>query len=123
MSIENQHKEMVKVLVKPGAEIWRTLDPDKMDLLHAALGIANEIGELVQAVKAHVIYGKPLDKENLREELGDLEFYLEQFRENPLVRLNRTDILWANLEKLNKRYKDFHYSDAAALARQDKEAG
>lgn len=111
---------MVKALVKPGAEILKTLTPDKVDLLHAAMGITTEAGELLNAVKAHVIYGKPLDHANVREETGDLEFYFEQFRKNPLVMLNRTDTLWGNLEKLKKRYAGLRYSDNAALQREDK---
>ena len=83
--IEQQHKQMVKVLVKNPAEILQALDPVKVDLLHAMLGVANEAGEILDAVKAHVIYNKPLDVSNIREELGDMEFYLEQLRTNPLV--------------------------------------
>lgn len=120
MSIENQHQEMVRALVKPGEEILKTLTAEKVDLLHAALGMANEIGELVGAVKGHVIYGKPLDMPNVIEEVGDLEFYFQQFRENPLIQLTRSKALWSNMEKLAKRYKGFRYSDQAALAREDK---
>lgn len=44
-------------------------------LIHMALGLAGEIGELLDAVKKHVIYGKPLDIVNLSEELGDDFWY------------------------------------------------
>lgn len=118
--IEQQHKQMVKVLVKNPAEILQALDPVKVDLLHAMLGVANEAGEILEAVKAHVIYNKPLNVANIREELGDMEFYLEQLRTNPLVNITRFEALKANMDKLGERYKDFKYSDKAAIDRADK---
>jgi len=121
--IEQQHKQMVKSLVKNPAEILAALDPVKVDLLHAMLGIASEAGELLDAVKAHVIYNKPLDRVNVKEELGDLEFYLEQFRTNPYMDVGREEVLRGNIEKLAKRYKDFKYTDKQAVERADKQAG
>ncbi len=120
--IEQRHVQMVKTLVKNPAEILKGLDPVKVDLLHALLGISGEAGELLDAVKGHVIYGKPLDVENFKEELGDIEFYLEQFRTNPLVNISREDTLKQNIEKLSKRYPNFMYSDESAIAREDKQA-
>jgi len=86
-------------------------------LLHAALGIAGEAGEIVDAVKKHWVYGKALDRENLIEEIGDLLFYTQA-----LARLVDVDIdgaIAANVAKLNKRYPA-GYTDAAAIARADK---
>ena len=114
---------MVKTLVKNPAEILAALDPVKVDLLHAMLGIASEAGEMLDAVKAHVIYNKPLDVANLREELGDMEFYLEQIRTNPLVDITRFEALKSNMDKLSKRYKDFKYTDQRAIERADKKDG
>lgn len=41
------------------------------DLHHAALGLLSEAGEICDALKAHQIYGKPLDITNIKEEVGD----------------------------------------------------
>src|SRR5437764_1204166 len=46
------------------------------DLLHAILGISGEAGELVDAFKKELIYGKTLDIENLKEEAGDILWYM-----------------------------------------------
>lgn len=89
-------------------------------LMHAAVGIAGEAGELLDAVKKTWAYGKPLDLDNVIEELGDLEFYMQAMRLHLL--LTRDSIIEANILKLEKRYPT-GYSDAAALARADKEAG
>jgi hypothetical protein len=58
---------------------------------------------------------------NVIEELGDLEFYMEQLRQALL--LSREETLAANIAKLSKRYEGLNYSDAAAQARADKEQG
>jgi NTP pyrophosphatase (non-canonical NTP hydrolase) len=43
---------------------------------HAQIGILTETGELADAFKRHVIYGKPLDVINLAEEVGDVLWYV-----------------------------------------------
>jgi NTP pyrophosphatase (non-canonical NTP hydrolase) len=45
-------------------------------LLHAVFGIATEAGELLDAFKKRMFYGKQLDETNLVEEFGDLFWYL-----------------------------------------------
>jgi NTP pyrophosphatase (non-canonical NTP hydrolase) len=45
-------------------------------LLHAAMGLSTESGELLDALKKHLFYRKPLDTTNLKEEMGDLFWYL-----------------------------------------------
>lgn len=45
-------------------------------LLHSGIGIATESGEFLDALKKHIFYGKPLDRTNLKEELGDLLWYV-----------------------------------------------
>jgi len=88
------------------------------NLNHMALGLAGEAGELVDAIKKHTIYGKPLDIENIKEELGDLEFYITGLR--MLLSLEPIPIIYQNMEKLSKRYASGTYSDAAAIERADK---
>lgn len=88
------------------------------NIAHMALGIAGETGEIVDAIKKNVIYDKPLDVENVIEELGDLEFYMAGLRQ--LLGISRWDTLQANIFKLQKRYAT-GYSDEAAIARADKQ--
>lgn len=92
-------------------------------VLHAAVGVAGEAGELLDAVKKCWVYNKPLDIANVLEELGDIEFYLEAFRQQleDFARqdVSRDIIISGNIEKLLKRYP-LGYSDAAAQARADK---
>lgn len=44
--------------------------------MHFVLGIHSEAGELADCVKAHVVYGKPLDLVNIKEECGDMLWFL-----------------------------------------------
>ena len=49
---------------------------------HAIWGIWGEVGELVDALKQHFVYGKETDRENLIEEVGDLLFYMVALMNN-----------------------------------------
>lgn len=113
------HSEMVKALAKNGETIAAEIDGADAHLLHMAVGVSGEAGELLDAIKKKVIYRKPLDMENVIEELGDIEFYLEGIRQG--LGITREQCLEANIAKLlGKRYKDGKYSDQAAQERADK---
>lgn len=88
-----------------------------MNLEHMVIGICGEAGEIADGIKKNSIYGKPLDLENIVEELGDIEFYLAGLRQ--MLGISRYQSLAANVRKLQARYKD-GYSDAAAIDRADK---
>lgn len=112
------HQELVTALAKPGDDIAKDIDGYKAHLLHMAIGLASEVGELLDALKRPVIYNKKWDYENLTEELGDIEFYLEGLRQG--LSIKREVTLEANISKLLKRYDSLKYSDSDALARKDK---
>jgi len=88
------------------------------DLVHAAMGISGESGELLDAIKKHVVYGKPLDRINVIEELGDLAFYMHAMMN--LLDISEQQVLQHNACKLQAWYEGLEYSDQAAQARQDK---
>ena len=114
------YEQMVDDLAKPGQAIVDGMNAKAAHILHMSIGIAGEAGELLDAIKKHVIYGKDLDLENVIEELGDLEFYMEGLR--AALCLSRKEILMANKVKLlGKRYASGTYSDSQATGRADKE--
>jgi NTP pyrophosphatase (non-canonical NTP hydrolase) len=45
-------------------------------LIHASMGLVTEAAEFQDALKKSLFYGKPLDTTNLKEEVGDLLWYL-----------------------------------------------
>ena len=103
------------------SRLIKDLGSHRDNLMHGAIGISGEAGELLDAVKKNWAYGKPLDFENILEELGDIEFYLEAFRQS--AGITREATIAHNLKKLGKRYASGNYSDAQAIARADKELG
>lgn len=76
---EQQYTELTAVT-------WNFQDKEK-DVLHCLLGISSELGELESALKKHIGYGKELDLVNVKEEIGDLLYFifrLNTFFENRL---------------------------------------
>ena len=51
-------------------------DYSKERLIHAQMGMQTECAEFADALKKSLFYGKTLDVVNLREELGDLMWYM-----------------------------------------------
>lgn len=113
-----QYPDFVAALAKQGAAVREGLTDHSTDLLHAAVGICGEAGELLDAIKKHAVYGKPIDMGNVIEELGDLEFYMQQLRN--AIGVPREFCILQNVRKLEKRYSTGVYSDAQAQARADK---
>ena len=112
------YSEFVRSLIKDGEEIKRQLTADDCHLIHMSMGLIGETGELLDAIKKHVIYRKPLDFKNVIEELGDIEFYLEGLRS--ALGLQKERILDHNIKKLSSRYSAGSYSDNQAQDRADK---
>ncbi len=49
--------------------------PESTKLIHGALGMANESGEVLGLIKKHLIYGRPLVLADLCKEVGDVMWY------------------------------------------------
>jgi NTP pyrophosphatase (non-canonical NTP hydrolase) len=115
--LELDHSVMVSNLAKDGKDIISSLTPQAAHLWHMASALCGEAGELFDAIKKSVIYEKNLDVENVVEELGDIEFYLEGLRSS--LEITRLQTLAHNILKLDRRYGE-EYSDEAAQERADK---
>ena len=84
------HPQLVAALVKPPQAILDTLTIYNIDLWHGATGVAGEAGELLEAILYPPAEG--FDRVNLREELGDLYFYIEQILQRTGININRESI-------------------------------
>ncbi len=73
-------------------------------IIHAILGIASEVGELTDALKKHLFYGKALDRTNLKEEAGDALWYLAILL--AACGFTMDDAMRSNIAKLQRRYPD-----------------
>lgn len=112
--ITTNYSEFVRALLKQMAT-------KEDDLMHAAIGISGEAGELLDAVKKTWVYGKPLDLANVKEEIGDILFYVTAMMN--LLGLDENEIVYENVQKLEARYPGLTYSNEAAIARADKVGG
>ena len=71
-------------------------------LTNAALGLSGEAGEVSDHLKKNLFQNHPLSQEHLKEELGDVLWYIAQ----GAVALDTTmeEIAQINVDKLKKRY-------------------
>jgi NTP pyrophosphatase (non-canonical NTP hydrolase) len=88
--------------------------PEVFRLLHAGMGMTTESGEFVDALKKHIYYGKPIDRTNLIEELGDQLWYVAVAID--ALGTSFEDVMRINIEKLRERYGD-KFTDEAAVNR------
>jgi NTP pyrophosphatase (non-canonical NTP hydrolase) len=108
----------VDSLCKPGIDILVQMQPAEAHLVHMAMGVAGEAGELLDAIKKATIYRKPLDRENVLEECGDLLFYIQGVLNYYSVPME--EVIELNRSKLQKRYSEGKYTDTQANNRADK---
>lgn len=92
----------------------RIMTTENIRLLHAGIGLATESGEILDQLKKAIFYGKPLDKVNLAEEIGDQMWYMAIMAD--ALGVNFDDIQAKNIAKLKARYGD-KFTEAAALER------
>ena len=89
---------------------------EKVDpqILHAAIGLSTEAGELLDAVKKSLFYGKDFDRTNAIEELGDIFWYLALGCE--ALGVTFEEVQATNIAKLRARYPE-RFKTAQALSR------
>jgi NTP pyrophosphatase (non-canonical NTP hydrolase) len=85
------------------------------NLVHAALGIGGEAGEVIDHVKKVVFNNRVLDVDHLIAEIGDTLFYIN-------VMLCALDVPWGkvlakNIAKLETRYPGLKYDADRSLNR------
>lgn len=95
----------------------KDMGSEKMNLIHAAMGMSSDAGEFVDCIKKHAIYGKALDVNNAIEEIGDVMWFCALAAHTLGISLE--EIAQANIMKLMQRYPE-NYSDLAAITRADK---
>ena len=94
-------------------------DIKRADEIHMILGMTTEVGEIVDPFKKCYAYNKPIDYINIKEEIGDLMWYISNLCN--LNDWNLEDILETNINKLRARYPDKFDADLAINRNLDKE--
>ncbi len=122
---EVKYSEFVRALVKPGEETVKEMTPEKANLLHLSDALMIEAAELGDPIKKFCIYNKPFTQEsieNMLEELGDIEFFLEAlYQALGKYEITREKAIAGNKVKLSKRYEGLVYTNLAAQNRADKQ--
>lgn len=72
------------------------------DIIHGVLGVATESVELAEALKASLESGLPLDNVNIKEEMGDIFWYLAILAER--LGISFEEIQDTVINKLKARY-------------------
>lgn len=94
--------------------VERISNPETARLIHYELGICSESGELQNALKRWVAYGKPVDAVNIKEELGDVLWYMARICD--LFGWTLEEVMQTNINKLEVRFPE-KFTEEAALNR------
>lgn len=71
-------------------------------IVNVGLGLAGESGEVAEILKKNLVGAKPIDKEHLKEELGDILWYIAEACY--VFDIDMLSIAQGNIEKLKKRF-------------------
>lgn len=85
-----------------------------LDDFHMITGMQTESAEIADVFKKHIAYGKDLDFINIKEEIGDIMWYIANMCN--LHGWDLSEIMATNIEKLKARYPD-KFSNEHALNR------
>ena len=110
MNIKDYVKTVLKREMSYLGSIER-LSEKPIRILHASMGLATESGEILEQIKKHIFYGKPLDEVNLVEECGDLLWYMAVMLDS--IGVSFEEVMEANDRKLELRYRS-KFTDNAA---------
>lgn len=91
--------------------VERISNPETARLIHYQLGIGSESGELQNALKRWVAYGRPVDAVNIKEELGDVLWYMARIMDQFGWTLE--EVMALNIKKLETRFPEKFTTDAA----------
>jgi len=101
MNMEKMSANEYQYLTRRTAGVHK--DP-AIGLVNWSMGLAGEVGEVVDYLKKVVFHGHPLDKEKLTKELGDALWYLARIADDCKIPLDV--VMYENIEKLRKRYPE-----------------
>lgn len=85
--------------------------PFDLAVSNMCLGLAGEVGEVIDITKKHVYQGKELDINDVIEEVGDVLWYVANYCN--VMNITMEECMRNNVAKLRKRYpKGFSIKDA-----------
>lgn len=88
-------------------------------LNHAVIGMMGEVGELAGTLERWLHYGQGLDLVNVKEELGDLMWYVALACNALGIKLD--DVMFSNIQKLRARFPEKFDQEKAKEHNRDRE--
>jgi NTP pyrophosphatase (non-canonical NTP hydrolase) len=76
----------------------------KYKLANYSMGLSGEAGEVTDYLKKVVFHGHSMDTEKLKDELGDVLWYLSNLAD--VMGIDLDEVASRNIDKLKKRYPD-----------------
>lgn len=73
-------------------------------LVHYAIGLSEETGEILGPIKKYIRDGRPIDVQNMKEECGDICWYLGNLL--TLLGSSFEEVMQLNIDKLKARYPE-----------------
>jgi NTP pyrophosphatase (non-canonical NTP hydrolase) len=111
MKVKEYINNVLKTESNDFEAIVNRLDNETIRLLHAFMGMATESSEALDMLKKHLMYGKPLDKTNAVEEIGDCMWYMAVALDT--LGVSFEEVMDRNIAKLKKRFGGKFTSEAA----------
>lgn len=113
-----EYCNMVADLVKPGGDIISDMSGEAAAKLHMAIGISGECAEIADAISYAALHSKPVDEENIIEEIGDILFYIE----GALYEIGESSIFFEGDSAISQRtYKEVYAKSGCKYYKAHKE--
>lgn len=91
--------------------VMKGADTYERQVLLGAMGVSREASEVAEIVERWLFFGQGLDVEKIKDELGDVLWYMALLCETTGLTLG--EVVDHNVEKLNRRYPGGKYSQEA----------
>ena len=88
---------------------------NKEGIAQGIIGLSTEAGELLDALKKEMYQDRPMDMLNLKEECGDVLFYLTELID--AIGSDYYEIIKINTAKLTKRYPNGYFDKECSKKR------
>lgn len=99
--------------------IQNRITESNIRLLHGTLGLSTESNELLDMLKKHLFYGKPIDRKKVIDEVGDVLFYMAVIIDE--IGSSFEEVMIMNVAKLKARFPEKFTEDQAINRDTEKE--
>lgn len=114
----NEYQEESMRTMPERYPVFENIGEHQRQILHAHLGLSSEVGEIGDAIKKYLIYGRDFDEVNIKEECGDLLWYIALILR--YTGWTMEEAMQANINKLKIRYPE-KFTEEHAAKRLDKQ--